>query len=353
MKLRQLSVAVILALLTIYPFQATEQYRPKILRSLNRTADFHPTQSAAFTFDLLDATGGVLSQTNSLLTDTVATGTFSVTVDLYRGQYPGHVTVSHMETRAPYPIDYADLVPMVLFVDSGATSLYTLWTDEQLPARFLHDAGFVEHDVRGHVALEFYGTPYADTLYFMDLCIQCVGQRELPVDVSLKKNLSKSADGRRGASYMNTDVTLPFSFRVVDGRADVSGGVARFHWRTYPQVNITIRPLLSGPIFATQSFLQESADLDLLNDLNEDTVQPLMDAARSVANATSRTLGTGLFLFETLALLRTAKADAPEEWSAFMRLLTSDRLVNADPFPWDRYTESVCAAYPETPECLN
>ena len=353
MKLRPLSAAVVLALLAIYPFQATEQYRPRILRSLNRSASFHLSQSAVFTFDLLQAVGGVLSQTNALLTDTGAAGTFSLTVDLDSGEYPGYITVRHIETRAPYSIAYSDLVPMALFVDSDATGLYTLWSEQRLPDRFLHNAGFVQHDIRGHVALEFDATRYSDALYFIDLCDECLGYQQIPVDVSLEKQLSKSAAGRPGSSYLNTDVTLPFGFSVVDGRADVSGGIARFRWRTRPQVEITVRPLLPGPDSTIQSLLQASEHLELLTDLDEDVVQPLMDAAESVDAATSRSLDAGFFLFETLALLRTAKTDAPEEWSAFMRLLTSDPLVSADPLPWDRYTQSVCAAYPDTAECLN
>ncbi len=356
MRLRPLYLATALALLTLFPLQATEQYRPKILRSLNRSGSFHLSQSATFSFDLLQAVGGVLSQTGALLTDTAEAATFSVTIDVNADGYPGYVTVRHMATRMPYPIEYADLVPMALFVDSGGTALYTYWQESGLPDRFLDDAVFVEHPIRGHVALEFGATRYADALYYVDLCRGCLGYRTIDVNASLETRLWKTAAGRSGSSHLITDVGLPFRITVVDGRADLSGGVARFNWSTSYEdrhVRITAQPLLPEPDSTVQNSLGNFTDLDLLTSLHEEAVEPLMDAAASVDNAASRSLNAGFFLFETLALLRTAKTDAPSEWSDFMELLRSDRLVNADPLPWDRYTSTVCDTYPTTTECLN
>ena len=353
MKLRPLSVAIALALLTIFPFQATEQYPARILRSISRSSDFHPSQASTFQFEMLQALGGVLSQTQALLADHGGDGTFSVTLDLDGGAYPGYVTVSHMETRTQYPIEYSDLVPMALFVDAGATSLYTLWNEGRLPEGFLLKAGFLAHHIRGHLALEFDGTRYADALYFIDRCNSCLGYRDMPVDVNLEKELWKSAEGQSGSSYLNADLTLPFRFRVVDGRADLTGGIARFNWSTGSTVSVSARPLLSVLASHARDSLRSVSDLQLLARLNADAVQRLRDTATAVDDAAQRSVDAGFFLFETLALLRTAKADAPDEWVKFMRQLSSDALVESGPAPWDRHTRSVCAVYPSEPECLN
>ena len=353
MNLRQLSIAVILALTAALPFQAAEQFPSRILRSLNRSATFHPSQAGVFQFDVLEAIGGVLSQTNRLIAETGESGPFSITADLENGQYPGYVTVHHMGTQTQYSIEYSDLVPMALFVDSGGTSLYTLWRDQDLPPSFLHEAGFMEHNIDGELALEFNDTRYANALYFVDLCEYCLDDQAIHVGVDLEKDLWKSADGRGGSSYINTDVRLPFHFSVVAGSADLTGGIARFEWRTSADVSIDALPVLREPERTLQNLFGAFTDSDILTALNEDSIQQAMEAARSVDDTTRRLLADGFFLFETLALLRTAKTDVPEKWSEFMRLLSSEELVNADPSPWDRYTRSVCAAYPGTTECGN
>ena len=62
MTFRRLPVVIALALLAILPFQAAEQFPARILRSMSRSGEFHPSQAATFQFHMLQAFGGVLSQ---------------------------------------------------------------------------------------------------------------------------------------------------------------------------------------------------------------------------------------------------------------------------------------------------
>ena len=358
MKFRQLSAAVVLALMTALPFQAAEQYPPRILHSLNRSADFHPSQAAVFQFDVLQAIGGVLSQTSRLLAATGERGTFSITLDLESGEYPGYVIVRHAETTVPYMIEYSDLVPMALFVDSGGASLYTLWNedDDRLPEDFQRVAGFVEHHVRGHVALEFNDTQYSDALYFIDRCRGCLGERDLNVGDGLTQVLRESSGERTGSSYINTDVGMPFIFSVDTGWVDLDGRIGRFHWDTSSSgASITALPVLREPAWDA---IEAS---EVFTDLLRVTARPDVDVTISeyesldffmtATDISRQRLNVGFFLFETLALLRTAKTDAPDGWSEFMDLLSSEEMVETNPVPWDRYTRSVCAVYPNRTDC--
>ncbi|MCY4662573.1 MAG: hypothetical protein OXF93_22595 [Acidobacteria bacterium] len=352
MKLRLLFAAIIIAVLVTYSLHASEQYGATVLRSVNRSGTFQLSQAAVFSFDVLDAYGGVLSQTDTLFAETDGPGSYSVTIDLDTGEYPGYLTVNHGSMEGRYFIAYADLVPMALFVDSGATALYTLWGEGRLPNEFLTAGGFVAHRVRGHVAVEFDGTRYADALYFIDLCETCLSGREIAAGVSLEKQLGKSAAGRSGSSYINTDVELPYHFDVVNGGVVLSGGVARFRWSTYWPVTISAEPLIRESGFAVERvLLQEVPDMKLLADLQENVLRELTDGATFAEEAAQRKLDDGFFLFETLALLRTARANEPDDWADFMTMLRSDRLVSANPLPWERYTHSYCTVYPDSIEC--
>ena len=350
MKLRPLLVTLLLAFLTALQFYAAEQYSARILRSVNRSPDFHPSQAAVFRFDVLRGTGGVLSQTSRLLTAT-DDGPFSITLDLQSGEYPGHVLVRHSDTTVPYSIEYSHLVPMALFVDSGGTTLYTLWDadDERLPDNFLRAAGFVTHSIRGHVALEFHNTSYSDALYFLDLCQDCIApDQALAVGDDLIRALRESADAE-DSSHINTDVGLPFIFSTDTGWADLDGRIARFRWDASSLgASITASPVLPAPPWGFSA----AFDLFLANPQLNDDLETSFAVALSMTTAVQSKLNESYFLFETLALLRTAKNDDPEQWSQFMQLLSSDALVAADPYDsWGLYTESYCIVYSEEREC--
>ncbi|MDE0000053.1 MAG: hypothetical protein OXQ89_20100 [Rhodospirillaceae bacterium] len=237
---------------------------------------------------------------------------------------------------------------MALFVDSGGTTLYTLWDadNERLPDNFLRDAGFVKHSIRGHVALEFHNTPYSDALYFLDLCQACIAEQELVVADELLHTLRDSTDAE-DRSYINTDVGLPFFFSADTGWAALDGRIARFHWATSSLgASVTAFPVrreASGHYPVAFDLLLAGPQLSAMGSL--------ADVAMSVTTAVDSRLDESFFLFQTLALLRAAKSDDPEQWSEFRQSLASDALVNAAPYPWDRYTQTFCMAYPEEREC--
>ena len=70
-------------------------------------------------------------------------------------------------------------------------------------------------------------------------------------------------------------------------------------------------------------------------------------------NAQRRRLADAFFLFETLALLRTSKLHWPEDWSAFMAVLSSEWFWRKNRKPWERYTQSFCGVSPAEIECAH
>ena len=189
-----------------------------------RTPVLHPTGYGAIARGNLLRIGGVLSQADALV-DRIGED-INIRVELEsRDTYPGYILVSLADTTTPhrYLIDYADLLAMTLFVDSGGTSLYTLWDSDGdgLPPNFGHNAGFLDHRLEGSVALEFHGTRHADALYFLDTCQGCVE----PADGMLTEVVERINAGTSGGrytdidsndierladTYLNTDVDLSF-----------------------------------------------------------------------------------------------------------------------------------------------
>ena len=107
---------------------------------LRRTADrtntaYHASGDDVFQPDLLQSIGGVLSQ-GSVWKDQYNGAPKVQFVLKPNGDYPGYVLVSNGVATGRYPIPYDELVPMSLFVDSGGTSLYTLWEEDKLSANF-------------------------------------------------------------------------------------------------------------------------------------------------------------------------------------------------------------------------
>lgn len=360
-RLRHVPVVMALALMTVLPFQAAEQYSASMSRAVNRAAPFTVLDADLFRYATLGRSRGVFSQTSRLIPESGTRGQFSVSLDLESGNYPGYITVRHAETRARYSIEYADLVPMALFVNNEGTVLYTLVTDDNLPAGedFERDAGVVAHPAGGHVAFEFNETRYADALFFLDLCDECTGD-DVSVSNDVREILRTTSDGEMDASYVNTDFRLPYLFDVDDaGNATVRGAIARYEWAAFlSSVSITAQELIREPesSFVPSLFF---SDFEVLDELNAEVARA---AASRVADEVERLNDTrqgfledGFFLFETLALLRTAKTDTPDDWTEFMDGLSADdALMRANPSsPWDLYADSLCRVYSDRDECRN
>ena len=257
-----------------------------------------------------------------------------------------------------YRIRYDDLVPMALFVDSGGTSLYTLWGDDRLPATFRREAGFAKYDGGpGVLAIEFAGTRYADALYFLDTCQACVA---VPDDdsgaaVNARTATDTEAGSERPSSYINTDVDSPFEVEETSaGAIEVSGGIIRFYWRGDAGTGERVSVVRKQPIVRPGELRanvdrwvteRENAHINLL--------RAGFDLRKEGRILGRRRLADAFFLFETLALLRATKLRSPEDWSVFMAVLSSAWFVRHNREPWERYTETFCGVYSAEVECTN
>lgn len=354
------------------------QRPPLITRTVPRTAG--PTSYHAFAPNNLVRIGGVLSQADSLID--LSGDPVSVRIDLAADQpYPGYVNVHRTGLPTPdrYLIEYNDLVPMVLFVDSGGTSLYTLWESDsdRIPEGFEHDAGFVNHRLGGLIALEFQGTRYSDAVYHLDTCLwTCTEPADDDLD-SVVERINAGHDQMScgdidpcdvGNTYINTDVDLPFRVSTGGNLLFVDGNVARL----YPDVSndrimiydakriVTSERLpnvarerisLASRVSEMLAELAEVVDardaviiLQLLVDETASEIEREFEVLESVADAH--------FLFETLALLRSAKESSLGDWENFRQALESEVLVRANPEPWYRYSRSFCSLYSDD-DCQN
>lgn len=326
---------------------------------------YHVTGQDVFQRKLLDSIGGVLSQS---AVDPGQTERFP-TLELVlgsEGEYPGYITVSESSVSGRYRIRYEDLVPAVLFVESGGTSLFTLWDTDKLPENFAEDAGFVETaQGRGHVAIEFADTRYEGALTFLDLCSVCVAdtQDRRTTRFAQRLEAGESATTARSSSYINTDIGA--TYRLLErgaGRIAVAGSVFRFYWSA---VSDEVQPVsvdASMPITRPEDMRSSAKQLlDMLSSnsawedrhimllmLGVDVLQPLRLQASLRAR---RMLADSLYLFETLALLRGAKRNAPDQWSAFVAALSSDWFLARYPEPWERYTRTRCRVFPSDAGC--
>lgn len=346
---------------------------------INRTAATHPTGRGVFALGNLLRIGGVLSQADSLID--LSGNPVSVRVELAADQpYPGHIDVYRTGStmRYEYPIEYNDLVPMALFVDSGGTSLYTLWESDsgRFPPDFERDAGFVNHRLQGMIALEFQGTRYSDAVHFLDTCRwTCTDPAGADLDPVVGRINSELGRVRyddidfldvmyiRG-TYINTDVDLPFQVSMDGDLLSVNGNVARLH----PNVSDNRIVIDDATRIFTSERLPDVARerISLVSRASEMlagavdareavTLRLLMDeAAREIVlEFTTQEVEDAHFLFETLALLRSAKESSPDDWKHFRQALESDILVRENPEPWYDYSRSFCSLYSDDDDCQN
>lgn len=357
-----------------------------LVKARRAESQLHPAGHRVIGRRNLVRIGGVLSQAATLRD---ANGDpISLTVELASDpNHPDHLVVRQPGSSTPnhYAIPYSDLVPMTLFVDSGGTSLYTLWDsdNDRLPPLFQQDAGFVDHHLTGLIALEFYGTPYADALFFLDTCQGCIQ----PADDSLTEivdamnrtnsaeptvELSEEDADQIDGTYINTDLDLPFGLQVRNGTVTVIGQIARLD----PEITDgrlviaaaerVVRPerllgSIQDSIGRIQSEVRQAVVEAILtaDDLQE--VDDDLQSFQAAATMSSRMLlhealleeelQNVLFLFETLALLRTAKASFPDSWSAFVASLASAPVADEHPEPWQRYVDSFCSLYRSHASC--
>ena len=346
--------------------KTTEEKDP-ITRAIDRNeSEYHATGDGVFRRDLLENIGGVLSQ--GIVE--VSRGGPSPAVELVldeEGEYPGYILVHGASIASAYRIRYADLVPAALFVDSGGTSLYTLWSADKLPAAFSENAGFVSAKRGlGSVAIEFFGTRYEEALTFLDMCNSCVDIPDDVIEAEVAQYLEAVGESAapRPESYINTDVRTSFRLEERDGggRVAVAGTVSRFYWSPGGEEAQSVSLDRVWPIVRSDELRARAIrrlDVVLGNRALEDRhilllmlgIDALRTLREEVGLAARRRLADAAYLFETLALLRATKLNAPERWSAFMAALSSDWLVRRHREPWELYSKTFCAVYPGVAGC--
>ncbi len=340
----------------------TEELNSDILsRSLDRTGvPYHAAGNDVFQPDVLQSIGGVLSQGSAGGShhEGMPVVEFAFGRD---GGYPGFVFVSDGAVLGRYYLRYEELVPMALFVDSGGTSLYTLWGSKRLPANFRQDAGFAKYEKSlGHVAIEFAETWYADALFFLDICAGCLAATDDDSQAADDARTVIDAESRRErlSSYINADIGSVFEVEQADrGRIRVRGQISRFHWSTDSSARNRVSMGRKRRIVQPEE-LRSNVDRLLKEAIQskEDEDGHRLQRMRLLGERSAvgrRRLADAFFLFETLALLRATKLHAPADWSAFMKALSSDRIVRQNREPWVRYTETFCGVYTSAPECTS
>ena len=326
--------------------------------SVDRTGvAYHASGNDVFRPAVLRSIGGVLSQGSVEVGHDGPAPKVGLALGL-DGYYPGYLLVSDGASSLRYRIGYDDLVPMALFVDGGGTSLYTLWEDERLPADFRREAGFATYEGgRGLVAIEFAETRFADALHFLDTCIGCVAflDESTPPAGSARTAPIAETGSTRLSSYINADVGVPFEAREARaGEMAVTGSIVRFHWSadvvTGKRVSIDRKQTVVRPTAIRENvnrWLAENEDAHIV------LLMKGVNLRKESRIAAQLKLADAFFLFETLALLRSSRRHWPEEWSAFMALLSSEWLVGRYRKPWERYTMTFCGVYQASIECPN
>lgn len=344
------------------------QIESYITLSVDRTNS--PYHRVGISGRLLRAIGGVQSQgvaTVGLCED----DHIRLYFQLESGSYPGYLNARLCGTEAKVLLPYDELVPLVLFVDSGGTSLYTAF---DLDAEFMKNAGFVKHKEGGLVALELKGTRFEEAVSSIDFCEHCLSE---DTDDELREAISPRAETERGnidyeeGSYINTDLGIPHIVTVEEGEIAVSGGIARYHWKSFSlagsdadvaitEVNRLVRPtrkLLGDTepqtIQERISFLEEQRnelEIDYLKAPFGSELEDQLETEINLINGELEefNLPPGFELFESLSLLRNAKGD-DREWSRFIESVR--RHASHQPEPWIQFTDAYCSLYPERPDC--
>lgn len=333
-----------------------------------RDSVYHASGQDVFQHDLLNSIGGVLSQGIMKIEKDWHFPTVELVLG-QNGEYPGHIIVNGSSLSGRYRIPYQELVPVVLFVASGGTSLFTLWSADKLPDNFAEDAGFVEASHgQGHIAIEFAGTRYDSALNFMDTCHGCVEDTEERRSEQLERRLDTGDNSSSDlpSNYINSDIGTVFQLvKSRPGRVAVAGTVSRFYWSVADDTDQAVsvytikqfvRPeeLRSNAEQMLQAFNIQLSDRTmefnylLLLMEGTDILRSLREEAGLKAR---RKLADALFLFQTLALLRTSMLDHPDQWSAFVAALSSDWLLAQYPEPWERYTITRCRVFVSDAGC--
>lgn len=221
---------------------ALAQVAPLVTRSVPRDQTKHVVGHAVLSPQIVTTWGGVVSQADSLVVLGEPAKDVRLTLMLDESGTDG-LSVDFGDTTLFYPIDYSDLVPMALFVESGGSGLYTAFDLDVLGDGFDQRAGAIEipviFDFSLHrIALEFADTIFQSALSEIDFCRDCLegapeSFRDLANSVTYEwpeiAEWPIDADNPR-SSYINTDFGSDV-IAVADGeRLAITSTIARYRW---------------------------------------------------------------------------------------------------------------------------
>ena len=363
---RPLAILVALAFVaaTSTYIPAADLNRPLIRRAMPPPdVKFRPVGRHSLEAGTLRYIGGVISQAWDIVDAMGSPANVHVAIS-DDDEYPGYLSISIGESNHQYTISYTDLVPMAMFVDSQRTSLYTLWDDDVLPENYAQNAGLVDHVREGHIAFEFSNTRFERPLHYVDTCHGCVGEADSSLRTRTNNEISQVSYSNLGledmiaidGTYLNLDSEPEYSLHNSGTAFQLRGRIARY----YPKTEVNDDNTVSIFIEKVSSIVRS----EQLNENTERIISEARIAGHEISSyvivefrrtETSHEAKTSLddvyFLFETLALLRSAKTSEPHTWAMFLRALASDPLVQNQPEPWIRYTRSYCRVDATMPEC--
>ena len=334
------TVAAISALLacasTLLAAQQTSQlygHQVEYVKEKRKSSEFHPrTIPQIYRHSVLAAIRGVLAQASIEYPES------KVALAFEQGECSECIRVSTPDRNAVYRIAYDDLVPMVLFIEGGGISLYTIPPQDTSThtldyAHFQVDAGFVSSSNEiGLIALEFKGTKYEQALQFLDLCNALCVESSPPYG--------------GWASYINHDAEQKYTFSFAATTLRINGGVFRTYWKdkgavTENRQDVVTWEVAISPPDRVAKRLSVCTNSKLRSKISYCDDKVLMLPAAKPHDD----FDNAYYLYHTLALLRTAKRSTPGTWSEFLEHLMSEALV-ADNLPtWNRYAESFCSIY--------
>lgn len=378
---------------------ALANIEPRIALVERQTVRYHPEGANALSRFTTNHVGGVLSQARLS-----AKGSSTALENAYLTMpEPGEDYICIMQDPErkclKLTVEYADLVPLAMWVATGATSAYTAFAELSDPD-FLENAGFAEaRGTRGYAAIEFVGTHYEDILYYIDFCNLCLGESQTewvdaynsridltPEWQAVEEGLFTSRD--RESSYINTDLNSEFTLLIDDDSAVLRGEPARYQWYGYAEIDT--RKVSDIAAFESYESLEEyfqdigdeRADLDEKKEVARQSVEAALDAVVALDNpstmvqqgleeirdslessfdlygvALDAALEEGpselakhqsaLRFFRIAALLRYFRDKDQDGWSSFLDSIQAG--YETDREPWDRYADAYESVYGESP----
>lgn len=283
-----------------------------------------------------------------------------------------------------YKITYDQLVPLALWIESGATGVFTIWDNEDKNPGWNKAAGFAKVELpsellfgrEGYTAIEFATTELSKALFYGDLCPEefCLGESH-DDHGTLNQGLSWGDVAPFGDdSHVITDFQSHFEISIQAGTIVVSGVPVRYSWHEIDDVTSSRRYIEKAQPYLLTRNAKERFDSQLDRARKN---QRAAEAARAAAQVSEpeasdvlvkldelvrgKTMEVEVLdewldpehhqafldLFRSAALLRHYKIADPSKWEAFYSSLQEHSLVNAE--PWQRYARVFEEVYGESP----